>query len=92
MVIELEIKRSIGLVSQRMLTRTLRGLERDGLITRTVHPVMSPRVDYELTDIGRGLQGILAQLAQWAFAHSGDVAAAREDYDRDAVDSQDVTV
>jgi DNA-binding HxlR family transcriptional regulator len=80
-----ELKRSIGLVSQRMLTRTLRGLERDGLVTRTVHPVVPPRVDYELTELGRGLQGMLAQVAQWAFTHNDDVARAREEYDRIAV-------
>jgi DNA-binding HxlR family transcriptional regulator len=78
----MELKRSIGLVSQRMLTRTLRGLERDGLVTRRVHPVVPPRVDYELTDLGRGLQGILKHVAEWAFAHNADVAAAREAYDR----------
>lgn len=76
----MELKRSIGLVSQRMLTRTLRGLERDGLVTRTVHPVVPPRVDYALTDLGRSLQGLLAQLTEWAFAHNDDVAAARAAY------------
>src|ERR1700687_6133750 len=50
-----EIKRKVGGISQRMLTLTLRGLERDGLVTRTVFPTISPRVDYELTDLGRGL-------------------------------------
>lgn len=78
----MELKRAIGLVSQRMLTQTVRALERDGLVTRTVHPVVPPRVDYELTDVGRGLQGILAQLAHWSFAHRDDVAAARARYDR----------
>jgi DNA-binding HxlR family transcriptional regulator len=77
----MELKRSIGLVSQRMLTRTLRGLERDGLISRTVHPVVPPRVEYELTDLGSGLLHIVAQLTEWSFAHSGDVAAARKEYD-----------
>lgn len=76
----MELKRSIGLVSQRMLTRTLRALERDGLITRTVHPVVPPRVDYELTDLGRSLQGVLAQLTEWAFAHNDEVAMARATY------------
>src|SRR3954451_12761338 len=52
----MELKRSIDFVSQRMLTRTLRALERDGLISRTVQPVVPPRVDYELTDLGRSLQ------------------------------------
>ena len=50
-----ELKRMIGGISQRMLTLTLRGLERDGLVTRTVFPTIPPRVDYELTDLGRGL-------------------------------------
>jgi DNA-binding HxlR family transcriptional regulator len=78
----MELKRAIGLVSQRMLTQTVRALERDGLVTRTVHPVVPPRVDYELTDLGKGLQGILAQLAQWAFAHRDGVAVARARYDQ----------
>lgn len=77
----MELKRAIGLVSQRMLTQTVRALERDGLVTRTVHPVVPPRVDYELTDVGRGLQGLLTQLAQWSFAHRDDVAVARARYD-----------
>lgn len=77
----MELKRTIGLVSQRMLTRTLRGLERDGLITRTVHPVVPPRVDYELTALGHGLQGVLTELTTWSFAHASDVASARREYD-----------
>jgi len=82
----MELKRCIGLVSQRMLTRTLRALERDGLISRTVQPVVPPRVDYELTDLGRGLQCLLDQMSQWAFQHAPDVAAARMEYDRAAAD------
>lgn len=78
----MELKRTIGVVSQRMLTVTLRGLERDGLLTRTVHPVVPPRVDYELTDVGRSLCAILDQLAHWAFTHREDVASARASYDR----------
>lgn len=77
----MELKRAIGLVSQRMLTRTLRGLERDGLVSRTVFPTVPPRVDYELTPLGRDLRETLAPLAAWAFAHDADVAAARADYD-----------
>jgi DNA-binding HxlR family transcriptional regulator len=76
-----ELKRSIGIVSQRMLTRTLRGLERDGLVSRRVYPVVPPRVDYELTNLGRDLQGILTQLVGWAFAHNSEVGQARELYD-----------
>ena len=77
----MELKRSIGLVSQRMLTRTLRGLERDGLVSRTVHAVVPPRVDYELTTLGHGLQGVLTELTRWSFAHASDVASARREYD-----------
>lgn len=78
----MELKRSIGIVSQRMLTRTLRGLERDGLISRTVEPIVPPRVDYALTDLGQSLQRIVGQLSEWAFVHSDAVAGARAEYDR----------
>ena len=61
-----EIKRMIGGISQRMLTLTLRGLERDGLVTRTVFPTIPPRVDYELTDLGRGLSKPVEALGRWA--------------------------
>ena len=88
----MELKRSIGLVSQRMLTRTLRALERDGLISRTVHPVVPPRVDYELTDLGRGLQRLLGQLSEWAFQHAPDVAVARMEYDRTATENPENTL
>lgn len=77
----MELKRAIELVSQRMLTRTLRALERDGLVTRTVFPTVPPRVDYELTELGRGLHGTLAELARWSHAHRADVEAARAIYD-----------
>lgn len=84
----MELKRGIGLVSQRMLTRTLRGLERDGLVTRTIFPTVPPRVDYELTALGRGLHATLAELARWSYAHRDDVEAARADYDARAGKSQ----
>src|SRR6202008_196981 len=58
-----ELRRTVGGISQRMLTLTLRGLERDGLVTRTVFPTIPPRVDYELTDLGRGLWTQLEGLA-----------------------------
>jgi DNA-binding HxlR family transcriptional regulator len=76
-----ELRRSIDIVSQPMLTRTLRGLERDGLVSRTMHPVIPRRVDDELTNLGCSLQGVLAQLAEWAFAHHDNVAHVRETYD-----------
>lgn len=68
-------------VSQKMLTQTLRALERDGLLTRTVHAVVPPRVDYALTELGRSLLDAVSVLAAWATAHIGDVLAARESYD-----------
>lgn len=76
-----ELKRLIGGVSQRMLTLTLRGLERDGLVTRTVFPTIPPRVDYELTDLGQSLRGPIEALGSWAFAHLGVIAAARTAFD-----------
>lgn len=75
------LKRSIDLVSQRMLTRTLRGLERDGLVERTVYPTVPPQVEYALTDLGRSLHDALSPLATWAYERAEDVEDAREAYD-----------
>ena len=76
-----ELKRMIGGISQRMLTLTLRGLERDGLITRTMFPTIPPRVDYELTELGRGLTGPMQTLGQWANAHIPEIERARAKFD-----------
>ena len=76
-----EIKRMIGGISQRMLTLTLRGLERDGLVTRTVFPTIPPRVDYELTDLGHGLSTPVKALGQWAFDHRVEIESARTKFD-----------
>ena len=76
-----ELKRMIGGISQRMLTLTLRGLERDGLVTRTVFPTVPPRVDYELTDLGRGLSEPVKALGAWAHAHQPDIETARQNFD-----------
>ena len=76
-----EIKRMVGGISQRMLTLTLRGLERDGLLTRTVFPTIPPRVDYELTDLGRALSKPVEALGRWAFENQGEIKAARERFD-----------
>ncbi len=80
-----ELRREIPSVSQRMLTLTLRNLERDGLVTRTVTPSIPPRVDYELTALGKSLQAPICGLVSWAHAHSGAVheAQARYDAERD---------
>jgi len=77
-----EIKRIVDGISQRMLTLTLRGLERDGLVSRTVFPTIPPRVDYELTDLGRSLWEPVQALGQWAFEHSADIARAQAAFDR----------
>ncbi|GIJ77174.1 DNA-binding transcriptional regulator, HxlR family [Micromonospora phaseoli] len=76
-----ELAERIDGVSQKMLTQTLRGLERDGLATRTVHAAVPPRVDYELTDLGRSLLTLLAGLEAWATDHLPEVEAARDRYD-----------
>ena len=76
-----ELKRKVGGISQRMLTLTLRGLERDGLVTRTIFPTIPPRVDYELTDLGRGLALPVKALGQWAFEHRPEIEGAREAFD-----------
>jgi len=76
-----EIKRAIPAISQRMLTLTLRGLERDGLVTRTIYPTIPPRVDYELTDLGRTLIATLMALGDWALANRANVEKARAAFD-----------
>src|SRR3979490_591134 len=76
-----EIKRMVGGISQRMLTLTLRGLERDGLVTGTVCPTIPPRVDYELTDLGRGLAQPVEALGKWAYEHQAEIERARAKFD-----------
>ena len=76
-----ELRRSIDGITGRMLTVTLRGLERDGLVARTVHPVIPPRVDYELTPMGATLLETIQQLMDWADGHAGDIYEARRVYD-----------
>ncbi|HWS66216.1 MAG TPA: helix-turn-helix domain-containing protein [Steroidobacteraceae bacterium] len=76
-----EIKRMVGGISQRMLTFTLRGLERDGLVTRTVFPTTPQRVDYELTRLGGTLWKAVEPLGSWARAHVREILASREQFD-----------
>lgn len=79
-----ELKRAVDGVSQRMLTLTLRALERDGLVTRTVFPSVPPRVDYELTTLGRSLLSPVSALTAWALDHRGDIDTARRKFDAKA--------
>ncbi len=76
-----ELATRIQGISPKMLTQTLRGLERDGMISRTVFPVVPPRVDYALTELGSSLLGLVSALETWAEAHISDVAQARAAYD-----------
>ena len=76
-----ELRRAIEGISQRMLTLTLRQLERDGLVGRTVHPTIPPRVEYALTPLGRTLREPVTALAAWAEAHRPDIEAARRAFD-----------
>jgi DNA-binding HxlR family transcriptional regulator len=79
-----ELKRLIGGISQQMLTRTLKALERDGMVTRKVHPTVPPQVEYGLTDLGRSLAVPLIQLGMWVLDHLGDIEAHRAVYDEGA--------
>jgi DNA-binding HxlR family transcriptional regulator len=76
-----ELRTSVGGISQKMLTTTLRGLERDGFVTRTVFPTIPPRVDYELTDLGRELLEPVNALGEWARINTERVKAARARFD-----------
>jgi DNA-binding HxlR family transcriptional regulator len=76
-----EIKRSLGSISQKMLTTTLRGLERDGFVSRTVYPTVPPRVDYALTPLGRDLLKPVGALGQWALENAERVERAQRAFD-----------
>nr|WP_314446373.1 helix-turn-helix domain-containing protein [uncultured Sphingomonas sp.] len=82
-----ELKREIDGISQRMLTLTLRGLERDGLVSRTVEPTVPPRVTYALTELGVSLIEPVDALGRWAFAHIACIRAAQERFDAAQVTS-----
>jgi DNA-binding HxlR family transcriptional regulator len=76
-----ELERTINGISRRMLTLTLRQLERDGLLTRTVYPTVPPKVEYEVTPMGRELYEVLLPLTSWAERHRATIATARHEYD-----------
>jgi DNA-binding HxlR family transcriptional regulator len=81
-----ELRREIDGISQRMLTVTLRQLERDGLIRRTVYPVVPPKVEYELTPLGRTLHKTIQALVTWTEQHQNQIASARAAYDARAIE------
>jgi DNA-binding HxlR family transcriptional regulator len=83
-----ELRRMIDGISQRMLARTLRHLERDGLVSRTVHPTVPPRVDYELTPLGATLHETIRSLVRWTEMHQNEIATARAAYDKRAAAEQ----
>lgn len=76
-----ELRRLIPDISQRMLTQTLRDLQRDGYISRTVFPTQPPSVEYALTDLGRSLLGLLKHFVDWSVANHGAIRSARDVYD-----------
>ena len=76
-----EVRTRIGGVAPKVLTQTLRAMERDGLLTRTVHAQVPPRVDYELTALGTSLTAPIAMLTDWAESHLTQILASREGYD-----------
>jgi DNA-binding HxlR family transcriptional regulator len=77
-----ELRRRVPDISQRMLTETLRHLQRDGFISRTVYPTVPPSVEYAVTGLGRSLLVPLEGLIAWTAAHHGEVRSARQDFDR----------
>ena len=76
-----ELRRSVTGISQRMLTRTVRALERDGLVTRTIYPEIPPRVEYELTDLGNTLIPPVLSLAEWAMRNAEEIDRRRSRFD-----------
>ena len=83
------LKRQVEGISQRMLTLTLRGLERDGLVARHVHHSVPPKVEYSLTDLGRSLCGPVQALGAWAIEHRYEIDAARQRFDQAASEAEE---
>ncbi|MEU1894196.1 winged helix-turn-helix transcriptional regulator [Streptomyces pristinaespiralis] len=78
-----ELERRITRITPKVLTQRLRQLERDGLVVRTYHPEVPPRVEYEISELGRSLAPLFAHLAEWADGNLDKVEQARHDYDTD---------
>jgi DNA-binding HxlR family transcriptional regulator len=79
-----ELQRRIGTITPKVLTQRLRQLERDGMLVRTYHPEVPPRVEYEISELGRSLAPLFAHLAEWTSTNLGKVDRARHDYDADS--------
>ncbi|MFI0135643.1 winged helix-turn-helix transcriptional regulator [Streptomyces luteogriseus] len=79
-----ELERRIGAITPKVLTQRLRQLERDGLVVRTYHPEVPPRVEYEISELGLSLAPLFAHLADWSAAHLDEVEQARHAYDRES--------
>jgi DNA-binding HxlR family transcriptional regulator len=79
-----ELQRRIGTITPKVLTQRLRQLERDGMLVRTYHPEVPPRVEYEISELGRSLAPLFAHLAEWTSTNLGKVDRARHDYDTDS--------
>jgi DNA-binding HxlR family transcriptional regulator len=79
-----ELRRMLGTVTQKMLTQTLRALERDGLVRRDVYPTVPPRVEYSITPLGVGIGELTNAVGEWAQSHARTILAARADYDERA--------
>ena len=79
-----DLSRNITGISQKMLTRTLRALQRDGFVSREVHAVVPPRVEYQLTELGQSLRAPIAALEEWSVRYRLDILAARAEFDRES--------
>lgn len=87
-----ELQRDIVGVSQKMLTQTLRGLERDGIVARKIHPVIPPRVEYYLTPLGESLRGPVKSIRLWVAGHEKEMATARAAYDQETLSSEEALI
>lgn len=84
-----QLRTQVEGISQKMLTQTLRTLERDGLVDRRAYPTIPPKVEYRLTPLGHSLEGAIAVVRRWAYSHMDEITAARADYDGKPIDGDD---